>query len=84
MADQRLEETSWGAIWGPGEGWLCHSKGVMMLPILSACCCGMTRSGECKFLLKAAMVDWESSSDPEMELTDFFDLKKIIVAILST
>ena len=30
------------------------------------------------------MNDWESSSDPEVELTDFFHFKKIIVAILST
>ena len=30
------------------------------------------------------MEDWESPSEPEAELTDFFDLKRILVDILTT
>ena len=44
----------------------------------------MTREGECKILLKAAMEDWGSTSDPDVELTEFFNFKKILVSILST
>ena len=84
LADYRLEETSWVSLWGHGEGWLCHDKGVLMLPYSSACCCGMTRASEVKFLLKAATDSWESSSEPEAELMGFFDVKRILRTIHKT
>ena len=84
LTDYRLEETSWVSLWGQGEGWICHEKGVLMLPHSSACCCGQTRNFEVKFLLQKAMEGFETTSVPEPELMGAFDIKRILRAILMT